>query len=152
MNRRGTIKTYEKCPLPQSLSRFVDFYDPLWKTISGNRLVMKQVFFGVSRDALRDIQRRDWQWVETELWDLLQWKIYRKQKILRVQLPHFFHFIYFFFYSLYEGTGKRLLVKFRRKKLSFGQIFFSWTHGKAGKDRTHAVHVHLFPFRLPPLG
>lgn len=90
MNRRGT---YEKCPLPQSLSRFVDFYDPLWKTISGNRLVMKQVFFGVSRDALRDIQRRDWQRVETELWDLLQWKIYRKQKILRVQLPHFFYFI-----------------------------------------------------------
>lgn len=93
MNRRGTLKTYEKCPLPQSLSRFVDFYDPLWKTISGNRLVMKQVFFGVSRDALRDIQRRDWQRVETELWDLLQWKIYRKQKILRVQLPHFFYFI-----------------------------------------------------------
>lgn len=63
------------------------------KTISGNRLVMKQVFFGVSRDALRDIQGRDWQRVETELWDLLQWKIYRKQKILRVQLPHFFYFI-----------------------------------------------------------
>lgn len=34
-------------------------------------------------------------------------------------------FYLFFFYSLYEGTGKRLLVKFRRKKLSFGQIFFS---------------------------
>lgn len=34
-------------------------------------------------------------------------------------------FYLIFFYSLYEGTGKRLLVKFRRKKLSFGQIFFS---------------------------